>query len=39
MFSFANLVRKFLTLLAGVCVAFLKLEKSFKLISHLLNLL
>jgi hypothetical protein len=33
------LFRKFLILLASLFVAFLALEKSFKLISHLLNLL
>jgi hypothetical protein len=39
MFSFVSLVRKFLMLLASLFVEFLSLEKSFKLISHLLNLL
>jgi hypothetical protein len=33
------LFRKFLTLLASLCVAFLAWEKCFKIISHLLNLL
>jgi hypothetical protein len=36
---FISLIHKFLTLLASVFVASLELEKSFKLISHLLNLL
>jgi hypothetical protein len=39
MFSFVSLVRKFLMLLASLFVEFFSLEKSFKLISHLLNLL
>jgi hypothetical protein len=39
MFSFASLVRKFLTLLASVFVPSLALEKSFKLIFQLFNLL
>jgi hypothetical protein len=39
MLSFESLVRKILILLASLFVAFLALEKSFKLISYLLNLL
>jgi hypothetical protein len=39
MFPSACLVHEFLTLLASLCVAFLALEKFFKLISQLLNLL
>jgi hypothetical protein len=39
MFSFTSLVHKFLILLTSLFVAFLALEKSFKMISHLLNLL
>jgi hypothetical protein len=39
MFSFGSQVHKFLILLASAFVAFLTSEKSFKLISHLLNLL
>jgi hypothetical protein len=39
MFSFISLVHKFLILLASLFVAFLTSEKSFKQISHLLNLL
>jgi hypothetical protein len=36
---FTNMVLVFLTLLASLCVAFFALERFFKLISHLLNLL
>jgi hypothetical protein len=39
MFSFTSLVHKFLILLANLFVVFLALAKSFKLISHLFNLL
>jgi hypothetical protein len=38
MFSFTSLVREFLILLASSFVAFLTLERSFKLIFYLVNL-
>jgi hypothetical protein len=39
MFSFVSLIRMFLILLTSLFVAFLTSEKTFKLISHLPNLL